>query len=114
MRTPLKYFPSVKENVIGVVRHRDADNYYLDINTSTDGVLGQLEFNGATKRNKPNLQLGDAVLCYVTECNKYLQPKLSCMSVNDKDWATGETKYGLLKGHGNLLSINPHKFKYIQ
>ena len=36
------------------------------------------------------------------------------MSLNDKDWATGETKYGLLKAHGNLLYINPHKFKYIQ
>ena len=86
---PLKYFPSVGDNVIGVIKFRDADNYYLDINSSSEGSLGQLEFNGATKRNKPNLQLGDVVLSHVVESNKYLPPKLSCMSTNDKDWTTG-------------------------
>ena len=77
-------------------------------------MLNQLEFNGATKRNKPNLQPGDAVLCTITESNKHMPAKMTCISSNDKDWATGETKLGLLKPHGNLLLINPHRFKYIQ
>jgi hypothetical protein len=36
------------------------------------------------------------------------------MSINDKDWATGETKYGLLRPNGNLIYLNPYRHKYIQ
>lgn len=61
-----KYFPEVGDYVIGVVRFRTQDFYNLDINSSHEGVLGALDFNGATKRNKPNLQLGSCVFCQVT------------------------------------------------
>ena len=87
-----KYTPEVGDYVIGVVRFRSQQNYHLDINTAVEGTLGELEFNGATKRNKPMLQVGSCIFCQVVEAPKYLSPKLSCLTNEKKEWTTGETK----------------------
>lgn len=45
-----------------------------------DALLGGLEFDGATKRNKPNLNPGDLVFSRVSEYSKFIGAKLSCLN----------------------------------
>ena len=60
--------------------------------------MGWLEFEGATKKNKPELSVGSLVYCKVNEFNKYLAVELTCKSRSvKKDWNSGEALYGELK-----------------
>lgn len=77
---PIQYLPNKNDLVIGVVKIKTADNFILDIGAPFDGVLGGLEFDGVTKRNKPNLKPGTPVFCRVTEYSKYTGARLSCMN----------------------------------
>lgn len=100
---------------------RLSEFYKIDIRSSHVGLLPHLAFEGATKRNKPNLhvclethrlcqtslflscvlfcQLGSIVYCRVVMANKDMEPELSCVSpVYKKDWTTGQALLGELKG----------------
>ena len=54
-------FSVVNENVIGIVVGRPGENYSIDIGTHRQGSLSSLAFEGATKRNRPFLNIGDLV-----------------------------------------------------
>lgn len=73
--------------MIGIIRVRTSESYIVDINGTQDCVLGGLEFDGATKRNRPNLAVGGVVYCRVTEWNRFVGGKLSCINkgYNTKD-----------------------------
>lgn len=68
----------------------------MDIGAPLDGTLGALEFDGATKKNKPNIAQGSLIYCRVTEYSKYLGAKLSCFNkgFNAKN-DLGELKGGM-------------------
>lgn len=69
----------------------------MDINAPLDGVLGSLEFDGATKRNKPNLNPGDLVYTRVSEYSKFIGAKLSCLNSGySAKNALGELKNGMI------------------
>jgi exosome complex component RRP40 len=59
---------------------KSADYYILDIKAPLDANLNGLEFDGATKRNKPNFKVGAAVYCRVNEYSKFIGAKLSCIN----------------------------------
>ncbi|KAL5491986.1 hypothetical protein EMCRGX_G017367 [Ephydatia muelleri] len=46
--------------------------------------LPELEFEGATKRNKPNLEIGDVVYARLTKAHRHAEPELSCIAENGK------------------------------
>lgn len=52
----------------------------VDIGAPMDATLGGLEFDGATKRNKPNLKVGSVVFCRLLEYSKHTGGKLSCIN----------------------------------
>ncbi|KAG0439404.1 Exosome complex component RRP40 [Dictyocoela muelleri] len=58
------YSPSIDDLVIGKVIYIHSSYYKLDLN-GVFGILPTLSFLNATKRNKPNLNSGDYVLCRV-------------------------------------------------
>lgn len=71
----------------------------MDINGPSHALLGTLEFEGATKRNKPDLNVGDIVFCRVSISNRDMQPILSCKSPSfNKSWVSGEALFMQLKG----------------
>jgi exosome complex RNA-binding protein Rrp4 len=72
--------PEVNQFVIGIIKNRIGDNFVVDINAPHDGMLGGLEFDGATKRNKPSFNPGDIVYTRVSEYSKFLGAKLSCLN----------------------------------
>lgn len=46
-----------------------------------------MDFEGATKRNRPNLQVGQIVYARITEVSGYLKGKVSCINPKSKkEW----------------------------
>lgn len=71
----------------------------MDLHGTTPALLPLLAFEGASKRNKPNLSVGTLVFARVAEADKDVEPELSCQVAGGpkKDWVTGECVFGELK-----------------
>jgi hypothetical protein len=50
-----RYVPTTGDTVVGIVSSRGGETYSVDIGGARDGRLGNLEFEGATRKNRPNL-----------------------------------------------------------
>lgn len=119
-----RYIPNHHDRVIGIVEERMGDYYRCNIFGPHSALLPTLAFEGATKRNKPNLSTGSTVYCRVVSAPRDIDPELSCKvgggggtnsgattsTISDggasrKDWLTGECTYGELKG-GTVLKIS--------
>lgn len=99
------YSPKVNDFVIGTIVQKTSEFYKLDIGTYTYAMLNSKDFEGATKKTKPNLNLGDAVFSRVLKTNKYDTPILSCISdFENKTWSSGESFFGNLKS-GNIFDF---------
>eukprot|EP00310_Coccolithus_braarudii_P020082 CAMPEP_0183345248 /NCGR_PEP_ID=MMETSP0164_2-20130417/10741_1 /TAXON_ID=221442 /ORGANISM="Coccolithus pelagicus ssp braarudi, Strain PLY182g" /LENGTH=252 /DNA_ID=CAMNT_0025516375 /DNA_START=18 /DNA_END=776 /DNA_ORIENTATION=- len=94
-----RYIPAVGDHVIGVVTDRHADEYRLDIGAAAQATLPTLAFDGATKRNRPNLQVGMLVYARLVVANKDMEPEATCQAppgIAAKDWVTREALFGEL------------------
>jgi len=101
-----RYTPALEDMVIGVVQDRHADEYRLDINGTDTATLPALAFEGATKKNKPNLTIGSLVYCRITRASKNMEAEASCIEPgSSKSWVGGQTLYGELKG-GNVVQVS--------
>lgn len=52
-----QYVPAKGESVIGVVTAKSGDIFKVDFGGSEQASLSYLAFEGATKRNRPNVQV---------------------------------------------------------
>lgn len=84
--------------MIGVIVDKNVDNYYVDIGSSDNAILPTLAFQGASRRNRPELKIGTIVFCRVVNSFRDLPVELSCIELTGpkKDWSTKETIYGEL------------------
>lgn len=84
-----------------------AENYRIDLNGSSFAQLPSLAFDGASKRNRPDFRTGTLVYARVSLVHKDMDPELSCMVLTGpkKDWMTGQSIYGELKG-GNIFKCS--------
>ncbi|ELP87000.1 exosome complex exonuclease RRP40, putative [Entamoeba invadens IP1] len=73
-----KYHPSVGDVVVGLIRRRTKDFYYVNIGAYCDATLDLLAFENATKKTKPNLNEGDSVYCRVIDTKGV--PQVACIS----------------------------------
>lgn len=83
-----RYLPSKNDSVIGIVQSKTTDFFWVDINTSEPAckffsliyhlsimffynfiALPYLAFEGATKKNRPDINNGDLVFCKVVLAN---------------------------------------------
>jgi exosome complex component RRP40 len=100
------YSPKVDDPVIGIIVQKSSEFYKVDINSYTHAILNTKDFEGATKKQKPNLNLGDIVFARVSKVNKFDTPMLSCINpLEHKNWASGESYFGNIKG-GNLFDFD--------
>jgi exosome complex component RRP40 len=88
-----RYIPSVDDAVLGVVTSKFSEYYEIDIAAPFSALLPVLAFEGATRRNRPNLKEGDLVYCRVDMADRDLQPTVTCM-----DGAGRGAGFGLLSG----------------
>eukprot|EP00127_Corallochytrium_limacisporum_P002547 Clim_evm104s128 gene=Clim_evmTU104s128 len=98
--TQRRYMPAEGEAVIGIVTGRRGEDWVLDINSSQSALLDQLAFQGATKRNKPQLKNGDLIFCRLVNCPKDIPPEVSCLGPKGKSQG-----YGVLNG-GTLARLS--------
>ncbi|XP_039251483.2 exosome complex component RRP40-like [Styela clava] len=96
-----RYVPIKGENVLGVIVGKIGDAYKVDIGSSDYVVLNNLFFEGATKRNRPNLVNGDIVFGKLISANKDMEPELSCI-----DQSSGKANgMGPVPSNGLLITV---------
>ncbi|XP_041845510.1 exosome complex component RRP40 [Melanotaenia boesemani] len=74
-----RYVPAKGEMVIGIVTSKSGDVFKVDFGGSEQASLSYLAFEGATKRNRPNVQVGDLVFAQFIIANKDMEPELVCI-----------------------------------
>lgn len=100
-----KYYAEADDYVIGIVKGRMQETYIVDIGAEEDALLSFSAFEGATKKNRPNLRDGSVVFCRIAEVSRYLKVKVDCIHhKNKKQWMTGESFFGQLK-EGTIAAI---------
>ena len=78
---------------------KNPEFFTLDISSAATALLNTLEFQGATRRDKPKYEEGTLVYCKVILADRLAKTQLSCISALDKKaWNTGEAFFGELKG----------------
>jgi exosome complex component RRP40 len=128
-----QYMPAVNDTVIGIVTDKSAESYKLHIGArwgvsadwwrvswcgqlyfgcvarSGPGNLSALAFDGATKRNKPNLAVGALVFGRIESADRDLDPEITCKATGElghkKDWVTGQGMFGELK-QGTVVEVS--------
>jgi exosome complex component RRP40 len=109
--------PMVGDLVVGVVEEKvSADYYRVNIGAPHGALLHHLEFDGATKRNKPQLSTGDLLYARVFQVSPFMDPLLTCKAntaangdstksvMVGKDWMTQECLFGELKTKQKCVS----------
>ncbi|KAF8961684.1 exosome non-catalytic core subunit rrp40 [Entomortierella lignicola] len=90
-----RYVAAAGESVVGVVTAKSVEHYKVDIGTSQQALLGVLAFEGASKRNKPDIKVGALVYCRVSLANKDMEAELECFNpTTGKSDGYGELKSG--------------------
>lgn len=91
---------AVDDMVIGIIKERAGEHYKVDINAPYNAILSLVAFDGASKRNRPDLKPGSLVYARVLTVNRDMDPELTCISpsaAQRKDWVTGLSLFGELK-----------------
>lgn len=98
--THKRYVPAVGDTVVGVVLERRAEAYRVDVGGSTAAFLPLLAFDGASRRNKPELPVGCMIYARVCGVDRHADAELTCQVADGpkRDWVTGESVFGELRG----------------
>ena len=87
------YIPRAGDQVVGIIEEKLGEFYRVNIFSNSSAMLNKLAFEGATKRNKPELKKGDVLYLRVSVADKDLDTEVTCItsSGSKKEWSTGET-----------------------
>lgn len=99
----LRYLPALHDPVICQITNRGTESYQVTLfNSHTQATVSAFAFEGATKRNKPNLKVGTLLYAQVMSANRHLEVELTCV-----DSATGKSNgFGELKTEKGTGSDN--------
>ncbi|KAH9969792.1 exosome complex exonuclease RRP40 [Russula dissimulans] len=107
-----RYVPAAQEPVVGIVAARQGEGWRVDIGSAHQASLDGLAFEGASRRNRPNLKVNSLVYARVSLAHKDMEPELECFDAQTrKAEGFGELKGGFLvrcslKMCRNLLDPN--------
>ncbi|PWN43809.1 hypothetical protein IE81DRAFT_311552 [Ceraceosorus guamensis] len=90
-----RYTPNPSDSVIGQITSRSQEGYVLSISSAHSATLPALSFEGATKRNRPNLNVGTLVYAKILPNNnsRESEPELTCVNpMTGKAEGFGELK----------------------
>ncbi|KTW30368.1 hypothetical protein T552_00841 [Pneumocystis carinii B80] len=91
-----KYIPVVGDSVIGQIMIRHGEGYKVDIGSIRQAKLGVLAFENATRKNRPNLQVGSLVYARVISVDNETEPEIECANISNEKSVYGELKGGFL------------------
>ncbi|RWS24451.1 exosome complex component RRP40-like protein, partial [Leptotrombidium deliense] len=97
-----RYIPVRGERIIGIVTQKGGFHVKVDIGTNEAAVLSLLAFEGATKRNKPFIQVGDLVYTQVLSINDTPDGDTELVCVNSKGKKNG---MGVLPDDGFMVTV---------
>ena len=91
-----QYYPREGDQVVGIVEDRAGEAYRINIFSGQPAIMSTMAFDGASKRNKPDLKKGDIVYCRVQSARGDVDVEVTCMAASGvkKDWSSGEAVYG--------------------
>lgn len=97
------YQPALGDLVIAQVHHGSADTWHCSITPHTPyALLGQLSFEGVSRKTRPQFDSGDLVYARVCRTSKWEETELECVNS-----ATGKAEgMGALKG-GMVFEVSP-------
>ncbi|XP_031639879.1 exosome complex component RRP40, partial [Contarinia nasturtii] len=87
-----RYIPSKGETVIGLVIQKAGDIFRVEIGSNEYATLSYLAFEGATKKNRPDVNVGDIVFAKLLVAHKDFESELICVDSLGK-----KQKLGLLR-----------------
>merc|ERR1712150_219396 len=96
-----RYVPIKGEYVLGVVSAKAGDTYRVDIGTAEPASLSYLAFEGATKRNRPAVSVGDIVYSKLLVASSYTESELVCVDSYGK-----KAGLGVLTGGGFMFAVS--------
>ncbi|XP_022185314.2 exosome complex component RRP40 [Nilaparvata lugens] len=96
-----RYVPASDEFVIGIVTQKSGDYFKVDIGASELASLSYLSFEGATKKLRPDIKVGDALYTKVLTAKRDMEPELVCV---DSHWKKG--RLGLLNTNGFIFTCS--------
>lgn len=93
-----QYIPTQNDLVIATVHHSSTDSYHCTLTPYTPlATLGQLAFEGATRKTRPILAPGALVYARISLASKHMDPELECLSATTgKADGLGPLKGGML------------------
>jgi exosome complex component RRP40 len=83
------YVPVRGESIVGVVVQKAGDIFRVDIGSSELASLSYLAFEGATKKNRPDVNVGDMIFAKLLIASKELEPELVCVDSHGKKGKLG-------------------------
>jgi exosome complex component RRP40 len=102
------YIPARDETVVGVVTKKTGDYFRVDIGASEQATIYFLAFEGATKKIRPMLNIGDVIFAKLLMACPDMEPELVCVnSVGSKE------KLGILPEDGFLFTCSLHLVRKI-
>ncbi|XKL63060.1 hypothetical protein PGB90_005424 [Kerria lacca] len=84
-----RYIPQRNEMVIGIIKNKQGDYFKVDIGSSEQALLSYLAFEGATKKNRVKLEIGDLVYAKLLTANRDMEPELVCINAQGKSSVMG-------------------------
>ncbi|XP_055598623.1 exosome complex component RRP40 [Uranotaenia lowii] len=91
-----RYVPNRAEIVIGIVTQKAGDIFRVDIGASEPASLSYMAFEGATKKNRPDVSVGDAICARLLIANRDLEPELICVDSHGKKGKLGVLQEGFV------------------
>jgi exosome complex component RRP40 len=75
-----QYVPAPGDSVVAQITNRGADSYAVSLFGAHAATLPALAFEGATKRHKPNLNIGALVYARIVSADRFTEPELTCLN----------------------------------
>uniref|UniRef100_A0A1A9WZZ3 Exosome complex component RRP40 n=1 Tax=Glossina brevipalpis TaxID=37001 RepID=A0A1A9WZZ3_9MUSC len=91
-----RYIPARSELVIGVVTAKVGDLFRVDIGAPEQASLSYLAFEQASKKNRPDVNLGDLLYARLVVANKDFEPELVCVNSSGKKGKLGVLNEGFV------------------
>lgn len=99
-----KYIPSKGETVIGLVVQKIGDTFRVEFGANEPATLSCLAFEGATKKNRPVINVGDLVFAKLLVAYKDFESELVCVDSIGKKQKLGALRKGLVFNCGINLA----------
>ncbi|XP_063701028.1 exosome complex component RRP40 [Culicoides brevitarsis] len=91
-----RYVPIRGDHVIGIVIAKLGDFYRVDIGASEPASMSYLAFEGATKKNRPDVNVDDAIFGRLVVANRDTEAEIVCVDSHGKKGKLGVLNNGFL------------------